>query len=209
MFTLCWSPKGGSGTTVAAATLALNSPTSLLIDLAGDAAAVLGVSAGGEGILDWMRSGTDPSRLDDLCIEIDPNHHLITAGRPGSVPTRRWSTLADHLAAIDTSDVIVDAGTIDRPPKVLSEQADRCLMVLRPCYVALRRVHDSGVVPDGVILLDEPGRALSATDVERCVGAPVMAEVMVDPSVARAVDAGLLAVRAPRSLIPIAKLASL
>lgn len=208
MFTLCWSPKGGSGTTVAAATLALNATTSILIDLAGDAPAALGVPAGSEGILDWMRSDTDPLRLDDLCIEIDSDHHLICAGRPGSVPARRWAVLADHLASIDASDVVVDAGTINRPPNVLSERADRRLMVLRPCYVALRRAHESAVVPDGVILLDEPGRALTATDVERCIGAPVLAEVMVDPSVARAVDAGLLAVRAPRSLIPIAKLAA-
>jgi hypothetical protein len=36
--------------------------------------------------------------------------------------------------------------------------------------------------------------------VEDCVGAPVVAEVSVDPQVARAVDAGLLATRLPRGL---------
>jgi hypothetical protein len=51
-----------------------------------------------------------------------------------------------------------------------------------------------------VVLLAEPGRALTRADVEDCVGAPVVAEVAVDPQVARAVDAGLLATRLPRAL---------
>ena len=54
--------------------------------------------------------------------------------------------------------------------------------------------------PSEVVLLSEPGRALTRADVEDCVGAPVVAEVAVDPQVARAVDAGLLATRLPRAL---------
>jgi hypothetical protein len=50
------------------------------------------------------------------------------------------------------------------------------------------------------VLLAEPGRALDATDVESVIGAPVVAQVSVDPAVARAVDAGLLASRLPRGL---------
>jgi hypothetical protein len=49
-----------------------------------------------------------------------------------------------------------------------------------------------------VILVDEPGRSLGQRDVEHAIGAPVEAVVSVDPSVARAVDAGLLASRLPR-----------
>jgi hypothetical protein len=51
-----------------------------------------------------------------------------------------------------------------------------------------------------VVLVTEPGRALDRGDVERVVGAPVRAEVAVDPAVARAVDAGLLVSRLPRGL---------
>ena len=51
-----------------------------------------------------------------------------------------------------------------------------------------------------MVLLTEPGRSLTRVDVEDCVGAPVVAEVSVDPAVARAVDAGLLASRLPRGL---------
>ena len=38
---------------------------------------------------------------------------------------------------------------------------------------------------------------MRSRDVERCLGAPVVATVSVDPAIARAVDAGLLAARLP------------
>ena len=50
------------------------------------------------------------------------------------------------------------------------------------------------------MLVAEPGRALGAADVARAVGVPVIATVSLDPAVARAVDAGLLAARLPRTL---------
>ena len=46
----------------------------------------------------------------------------------------------------------------------------------------------------------EVGPVAVNADVERTVGAPVIAEVAVDPQVSRAVDAGLLTRRLPRSL---------
>ena len=52
-----------------------------------------------------------------------------------------------------------------------------------------------------MVLIDEPGRALRARDVEHALGAPVIAEIGYDPAVARAVDAGLLVARLPRSLV--------
>ncbi len=51
------------------------------------------------------------------------------------------------------------------------------------------------------MLVDEPGRSLTAADVARAIGAPVVAEVAVDPAIARAVDAGLLAARLPRAMV--------
>jgi len=45
MVTLCWAAKGGSGTTVVTTTLALESTRpALLVDLAGDIPAVLGMA---------------------------------------------------------------------------------------------------------------------------------------------------------------------
>jgi hypothetical protein len=47
----------------------------------------------------------------------------------------------------------------------------------------------------------EPGRALGAADVERAIGVPIVVSVACDPVVARAVDAGLLVGRFPRSML--------
>ena len=51
-----------------------------------------------------------------------------------------------------------------------------------------------------VVLIEEPGRKLDAVDVEHSLGVPVEAVVLVDPAVARAVDAGLLLARLPTTL---------
>ena len=94
---------------------------------------------------------------------------------------------------------VVDCGT-GAPPAGLVAAAGHSLLVTRPCYLALRRAVATGVQPSGIVLVHEPGRALTARDVERSLGAPVVAELHYDPAVARAVDAGLLAARLPRSL---------
>jgi hypothetical protein len=74
------------------------------------------------------------------------------------------------------------------------------LLVIRPCFLALRRATQASCRPSGVILVREPGRALRTRDVEHALGVGVVAEVDVDPAVARAVDAGLLQARLPRPL---------
>jgi hypothetical protein len=53
------------------------------------------------------------------------------------------------------------------------------------------------------VLVTEPGRVLSARDVEDAADAPVLAVIPLDPQVARLVDAGLLTGRLPRSLHPL------
>ena len=71
---------------------------------------------------------------------------------------------------------------------------------MRPCFLALRRAVAAPVRPSGVVLVREPGRSLGRRDVEDALQVPVCAEVDLEPAVARAVDAGLLATRLPRSL---------
>ena len=89
--------------------------------------------------------------------------------------------------------------------------ASLSLLVLRPCYLALRRAVDAPLRPSGVVLVAEPGRALGRRDVEDVLDAPVRAEVPVSPAVARMVDAGLLSRRLPRllerALAPVARAA--
>jgi hypothetical protein len=79
----------------------------------------------------------------------------------------------------------------------------RNILVTRHCYLALRRFVALNLQVDGIVTIGEPGRALSDRDIERACGAPVIASLLWDPTVARAVDAGLLAARPPVSLQPL------
>ena len=202
MITMCWAAKGGSGTTVTAASLALAySASSLLVDLAGDVPAVFGLAAGDRpGIFDWVVSDADPERLAQLELDVTPGLHVIPTGEAArTASSARWERLAGHLAA-DPRHVIVDAGT-GEPPPALTARADARLLVTRACFLALRRIQALVARPTGVILIEEPGRALTATDVQLAVGAPVVATVLLDPKIARAADAGLLTARLPAACL--------
>lgn len=198
--TICWSIKGGSGTTVVAAALALSSSTPVtLVDLAGDLPAVLGLpEPEGPGLYEWLASDAPAAQLYDLSVAVSAGVSLIPAGRSrdGRSTHERWVDVLDALTSDDHS-VLIDSGT-GIPPEALHHLADRSLLVTRACYLSLRRALAAPIRPTGVVLVSEPGRALRATDVEAAVGAPVLATVAVDPAVARAVDAGLLTARLPR-----------
>jgi hypothetical protein len=195
MLTICWAAKGGSGTTVVTATLALsNRAPTLLVDLAGDLPIALGLPVpDGPGIGEWSLSSAPPSRLDSLRVALADGLDLLPRGH--RTPVARWRELGDHLATIPHV-VVVDAGT-GPPPAELRDQADRVLLVTRACYLAVRRAVDAGEVVDGIVLVEEPGRALGVADLEAALGAPVVARVLLDPAVARAVDAGLLLAKLP------------
>jgi hypothetical protein len=199
MLTICWAAKGGSGTTVFAAARALTSPKpSLLVDLAGDMMLTLGLpEPDGPGLHDWLRSESPPDRLMRLERDVAEHVSVIAAGELGERAGPRWFELAAHLRA-DPRHVIVDAGT-GRPPDALIAAADESLLVTRACYLSLRRVAMLGVAPTGVVLVEEPGRALKPADVESAIGAPIVNTALLDPAIARAVDAGLLTSRLPAS----------
>jgi len=197
--TVLWAAKGGSGTTVVTAGLALACTTEcVLVDLAGDLPTALGVAEpSGQGVGDWLRSDAPPSALADVAVEVDRTTRLIPRGQPVEATSARWPELVDWLVRGPT--VFVDGGTGAPPPPLLDERV-RTLLVTRACYVALERAKATRCRPDGVILVAEPGRSLRRRDVERCVGARVVASVSVDIAVARAVDSGLLRARVPRLL---------
>ncbi len=210
---LCWSAKGGSGTTVVAAALALvlsQRHPALLIDLGGDSPAALGIAEPhGPGIAEWFASPTaDSAAISRLAVDATDALQLIPLG-VAQLPTThhpQWTRLVAALSPLDVS-VVVDAGT-GAPPAALVGAATHNLLITRPCYLSLRRAVAAAVQPTGIVLINEPGRALTARDVERSLNAPVVAEVQYDPAVARAVDAGLLASRLPRSLANSMKLAA-
>jgi hypothetical protein len=198
--TVCWAAKGGSGTTVVTATLALACSTeSLLVDLDGELPAVLGIERpSGQGIADWLASDASARTLDDLAITVDRTTRLIPRGpAPVDPESSRWPELVGWLDRQRC--VFVDAGTRLPPAGLLSGEV-RTLLVTRACYVALAKAAAIGCRPDGVVLVAEPWRSLRPFDVERAVGAPVVAIVSHDPSIPRAVDAGLLRARVPRAL---------
>ena len=150
---------------------------------------------------------TSPDHLGDLLIETAPQRWLLPwrGGVPfareiTTVEDARWRELGAWTRAWSDRwgcDVVIDAGTGD-PPSALVDHADRALLVTRACYPSLRRAVRAEARPTGVVLVDEPGRALSFRDIEHALGAPVVANVSIDPAIARAVDAGLLATRLPR-----------
>jgi hypothetical protein len=210
LLTLCWSAKGGSGTTVVAAGIALaaSAPT-LLIDLAGGLPVALGLpEPAGPGIADWLAANAPPARLTILELALTSSVSLLPAGhdaRSGELSGddhdahgARWRELAERLAA-ERRHVVVDAGS--RPlPAALVGRATHSLLVTRNCFLALHAAVGHAARPSGAVLVEEPGRKLDVVDVEHSLGVPVVAVVLVDPAVARAVDAGLLLARLPTTL---------
>ncbi len=198
MITLCWAAKGGSGTTVTVAALALSSTTpTVIVDLDGDLPTVLGIDEPSVGVVDWLAGDTPADHLSRLSHPITDQVTLVPAGRPwrsAHIAPHRWDTLIDHLSGR----VVVDAGTGPPPPQ-LYQRADERFLVTRACYLSLTAAV-RGPTPTGIILVDEPGRRLKARDIETACQAPLVSRILVDPTVASAVDTGLLAHRLPRSL---------
>lgn len=211
MLVTCWSAKGGAGVTVVAAALAVllgrRTPGgALLVDLGGDAPAVLGVpEPDSPGLAGWLAGGTTvpADALRRLEVEVAPGVWLLPRGGGALVPDR--AEVLTAMLADSPRPVVVDCGagaTGGAGPVATSliRSADRSVLVIRPCYLALRRAMALAERPTEVVLVREPGRVLSRHDVEHVVRARVVAEVELDPAVARTVDGPGLAGRLPRSL---------
>jgi hypothetical protein len=205
----CWSAKGGVGTTVVAASLALTlaarSPTgAVLADLGGDGPAVLGLSdPTSPGLAGWLAAGSDVPADALRRIEVAADHGLTVLPRgDGALASHRAALLAGILDQWSRP-TVADCGCIvraDSATGIVVGHARRSILVTRACYLALRHATRAPLKPSVVVVVREPGRALSTSDVEAAIGAPVAAVVEVDPAVARAVDAGLLSGRIPRSI---------
>lgn len=193
MLTACYAAKGGQGCTTITAALAMLTTPATIIDLAGDIPAVLGLPDpydDSPGLAELL-TGTSIS-LDVLfstAIPVANGLRVVPSGRDlAGVPAKAWKRLGQLLAGADHQ-FYVDAGTTG----LLTAQATRRLLVIRHCYLALRRAQRLPTPPDGIVTVREQGRALTRADVEEVIRVPVLATVEVDPAVARAVDAGILA----------------
>lgn len=215
MLVTCWSTKGGSGTSVISALVSLHAAQDrdrsvLLVDLCGDLPAVFGSAETSTGLGEWLRNDLAPCSLERTLLELTPNLSLLPRGQ-GQLSARRTDELVQWLAS--GAVVVVDAGVLRTDGEAssrgsddelrwrLAAEADRTVLVTRACYLALRRAVSLPVRPSGVVLVAEAGRALTKSDCERAIGAPVLATVAVDPEIARAVDAGMLRTRVPKGAV--------
>jgi hypothetical protein len=210
----CWSTKGGSGTTVVAAALALLAARddpggALAIDLDGDLAAAIGLPDDPDrpGVAAWLAAAPEVP-ADALARLEEPVGGGLALLRRGSglLPAPAAELLAGVLVAEPRS-VVVDCGRIDPDAPdaggaalVLAAGASRSLLVLRPCFLALRRAIRAPVRPSGIVLVSDDSRAITVADVEEATGVPVVARVRMTDQVARVVDAGTLARNLPRTL---------
>lgn len=208
-----WSPKGGSGTSVVAAACALvlaRRRGARLVDLAGDQPAILGLGAEpATGVADWLAAGpTAPTEaLERLAVEVAPGLTLVARGvepRP-LAPT----ALAEAGAALGVAlrdgpaPTVVDAGLADTPSaRALLEVSDASLVVIRECYLALRRAVRIPLVgrAAGIVLVTDGSRSLGSREVSDVLGRAVVARVPVRDAIARTIDAGSLPSRIPEPL---------
>lgn len=112
--------------------------------------------------------------------------HMVTAADgaalpDGFAPSRDLVVMSDGLTAAPTT---------------------RKVLVTRPCYLALRAECRAEVRPDAVVLIREPGRALSTRGLQAAlnVDGRNVWPVPFEPAVARMVDAGLLLARLPQAV---------
>ena len=212
MLVCFWSPKGGSGTSVVAAAAALvlaREGPARIADLAGDLPAVFGLATDPElGLRDWLRAGPEaPTEgLDRLEIDAGRGLGLLPAGAADLTTTgpEAGAALAMALRA-DPRPTIVDAGVLGVDSDALGafvEVADAAVIVVRGCYLALRRAVRVELTPRaaGAVFVDEAGRSLGSRDVANVLGVPILASVGIRASTARAVDAGVLPTRLPDAL---------
>ena len=206
MLIACWSVKGGSGTSVVAAALALSIARrrpAALVDLGGDAPAVLGLPDPGTGDPTLASWADAPAQRDpwDAAVAVSPSLTLLPV--PAGAAAGWEAATGERLAAALAGErpVVVDCGPALAPAGLaVAGVATVSLLVIRPCYLALRRAVSAPVRPSGLVVVDEAGRSLRPHDVAAVLGVPVRATLTWDPAVARAVDAGLLATRLPRTL---------
>lgn len=200
MSTLFMSPKGGNCTTVTASAFALVSAmrgtNTLLIDLCGDIPAAIGLAEQhGPGINDWLNENNigDPQQMVMLGTPVIPGLVVLHRGARFVAGEPRWEALAAAISSLP-HDVIIDAGTT-YVPEVLTQAVSNVSMVVKPCYLSLRRASRLAR-PNNVFVIKEENRALTVKDVGNVLGVPVAAEIPYEAAISRAVDAGLLTARA-------------
>ncbi|HWJ62594.1 MAG TPA: cellulose synthase operon protein YhjQ/BcsQ [Acidimicrobiales bacterium] len=205
---VCWSVGGGVGTSVVVAGLAVAAARAeeavLVADLGGDQPLVFGApDPVGPGVAQWLGAAADvgADALRRLEVDVAPGIALLPRG-DGELPAAR---APDLLAALEDDDrfVVVDAGVLGAGGLVarLVDGAARSLLVARACPITLARLARIEGQPTEVVVVRDRRRSVTWHDIAEASGAPVVAELEIDPAVAAAVDAGLERRALPRSFV--------
>ena len=215
MLVCFWSPKGGSGTSVIAAAAALvlaREGPARVADLAGDLPAVLGLAAdpgyrAARLVADRARSpdrrARSASRSTRAAVSrCCPSGTGDLAGATPK-PARRSPSRCGPIRVRPSSTSGVLGAHSEPALHAFVEVADANVIVVRGCYLALRRAVrvelDRPGERCGVRRRSRPFARRSATS-RTCSGVPILATVGVRASTARAVDAGVLPTRLPDAL---------
>lgn len=188
-----WSPKGGSGTSVTAAALAVGLSSVrhvTLVDCAGDQSGILGFPTDiGNGEIRDVTPGLNlATPASATCLELDDTTIVYDLGNA-------LTPFAKDVLRSDPSVIYRDGAKMPPRPDVV-------LCVIRGDYLALRRAlrHPALEPTTSVVLVQEPHRALGSEEVTAVLDKPVAVKIPVEPAIARSVDAGVLAIRQPSSL---------
>ena len=200
------SPKGGNCTTVTATAYALlmaaRGTHTVLIDLCGDVPAAAGMAEPTTpGINDWLSesSTSDAQALVTLGTPFDNGLVIVHRGSSFVEGQPRWSDLANAITTLPMN-IVIDAGTTFLPDE-LRRAVTHVTMVVKPCYLSLRRASRMQR-PTQLFVVCEESRALTIKDVGHVLGMPVTCEIPYTSAISRAVDAGMLPSRAEQLFGP-------
>ena len=200
------SPKGGNCTTVTATAYALlmaaRGTHTVLIDLCGDVPAAAGMAEPTTpGINDWLSesSTSDAQALVTLGTPFDNGLVIVHRGSSFVEGQPRWSDLANAITTLPMN-IVIDAG-ITFLPDELRRAVTHVTMVVKPCYLSLRRASRMQR-PTQLFVVCEESRALTIKDVGHVLGMPVTCEIPYTSAISRAVDAGMLPSRAEQLFGP-------
>ena len=200
------SPKGGNCTTVTATAYALlmaaRGTHTVLIDLCGDVPAAAGMAEPTTpGINDWLSesSTSDAQALVTLGTPFDNGLVIVHRGSSFVKGQPRWSDLANAITTLPMN-IVIDAG-ITFLPDELRRAVTHVTMVVKPCYLSLRRASRMQR-PTQLFVVCEESRALTIKDVGHVLGMPVTCEIPYTPAISRSVDAGMLPSRAEQLFGP-------
>jgi hypothetical protein len=206
MSTIFMSPKGGNCTTVTATAYALlmaaRGTHTVLIDLCGDVPAAAGMAEPTTpGINDWLSesSTSDAQALVTLGTPFDNGLVIVHRGSSFVDGQPRWSDLANAITTLPMN-IVIDAGTTFLPDE-LRRAVTHVTMVVKPCYLSLRRASRMQR-PTQLFVVCEESRALTIKDVGHVLGMPVTCEIPYTSAISRAVDAGMLPSRAEQLFGP-------